>query len=527
MVLRNLLRCGGLSLTLIGASLYVFVGTSPADDAATRQDPEGVVRLSDQSKREFVQRAAFEDFDGTNNVTPAGCSCTACEANRNTNRLGCTATAANPNCIPRGPLAKGACANGSCTATANGNCGCSNCGPNGPCAKGACPNGMCTGKNGSCTATANGGCGCSNCGPNGPGATGACPKGACPFKNPDGSCGCSNCGPDGTAGKGVGPNGISSKALNPNGVAPNGMSPNGNSPKLLNPAGAVPNGIGSKEISPNGVGPNGVSPNGVGPNGAKLSGAKPNGVGPSGVNSKSLSPNGVSSQGAVSANDGSSNANSGSVPHRIPSGQPAGVASTLGAASGVPATAPRPAPAAAYDGSDPCNGKRMYGHGSHMRPEVESYTVREFNRDVFGYRPNNNAKWAAQNQNQNRCQAHNTPMCRQCQGFMVGQWNGFVGRNHQAGDIICAHLQGKMAYFHPMGNCGEGVPYCGHYDMVYAADPNYADPRDTGLYAAQGYGVPIAVPLAPNVRHTMNYSSGMPASRLTPISNVVPPRRCP
>ena len=84
-----------------------------------------------------------------------------------------------------------------------------------------------------------------------------------------------------------------------------------------------------------------------------------------------------------------------------------------------------------------------------------------------------------------------------------------------------------MAYFTPMGNGGEGVPKFGHYQLVYAADPNYFDPRDGQVYAAQGWGVPMSVPLAPNVRYTMNYSSGMPASRLTPISNVVPLRRCP
>ena len=58
--------------------------------------------------------------------------------------------------------------------------------------------------------------------------------------------------------------------------------------------------------------------------------------------------------------------------------------------------------------------------------------------------------------------------------------------------------------------------------MVYAVDPNYFDGRDGQLYSAEGYGVPMAVPLAPNVGHTYNYSWGLPASRLTPISNVAP-----
>ena len=35
--------------------------------------------------------------------------------------------------------------------------------------------------------------------------------------------------------------------------------------------------------------------------------------------------------------------------------------------------------------------------------------------------------------------------------------------------------------------------------------------------------MPTAVPLAPNVRHTMEYGWGMPSSRLVPISRPAPP----
>jgi hypothetical protein len=100
-------------------------------------------------------------------------------------------------------------------------------------------------------------------------------------------------------------------------------------------------------------------------------------------------------------------------------------------------------------------------------------------------------------------------------------------QNQHNGNILCAHLHGKLAYFTPMGNGGEGLPKDGWYHLVYPADPNYFDQRDGQVYAAQGWGVPMSVPLAPTVRHTMNYSSGMPASRLTPISYGVPSRRCP
>jgi len=123
-----------------------------------------------------------------------------------------------------------------------------------------------------------------------------------------------------------------------------------------------------------------------------------------------------------------------------------------------------------------------------------------------------------------RCHHHGLTNCSHCCGWWNEQWAMFHARNQYQGGILRAHIHGKLAYFHPMGNGGEGAPPFGCYNVVYAADPNYSDPRDRQINAAQGYGVPISVPLAPTVRHTMNYSNGIPSSRLTPISNVVPPR---
>lgn len=119
--------------------------------------------------------------------------------------------------------------------------------------------------------------------------------------------------------------------------------------------------------------------------------------------------------------------------------------------------------------------------------------------------------------------------CQECdwsddRGWLHCQWAEYNARNQEQCDILRAHIHGKFAYFHPMGNGGEGVPPFGCYHLVYAVDPSYSDPRDRQIYAAQGWGIPMAVPLAPTVRHTMNYSAGIPSSRLTPISNVVPPR---
>jgi hypothetical protein len=53
---------------------------------------------------------------------------------------------------------------------------------------------------------------------------------------------------------------------------------------------------------------------------------------------------------------------------------------------------------------------------------------------------------------------------------------------------------------------------------IIAVDPGYSHPADLyPAYAAQGFGGPVTVPLAPNVRNQYNYSWGLPSSRLTPI----------
>lgn len=103
-----------------------------------------------------------------------------------------------------------------------------------------------------------------------------------------------------------------------------------------------------------------------------------------------------------------------------------------------------------------------------------------------------------------RCDGRNPSFAEKCQE-----------RNHR----LCERLFGWMI---PSGNCGQGSPWLGKYHMTYADQPSYIDPRDTQLYAAQGYGMPMSVPLAPNVHHAYNYSSGMPASRITHIGNYNP-----
>ncbi|MCA9080293.1 MAG: hypothetical protein KDA58_07015 [Planctomycetaceae bacterium] len=96
---------------------------------------------------------------------------------------------------------------------------------------------------------------------------------------------------------------------------------------------------------------------------------------------------------------------------------------------------------------------------------------------------------------------------------------------HMAVEEECAEkaqwAKCKFGYFLPAGCDGKGVPPLGAYSMVYPVDPSYFDQRDGQVYAAQGYGGPVAVPLAPNVQHTYNYGWGLPSSRLTPISHPI------
>ena len=71
--------------------------------------------------------------------------------------------------------------------------------------------------------------------------------------------------------------------------------------------------------------------------------------------------------------------------------------------------------------------------------------------------------------------------------------------------------------------CGDRHGLIGRYDHVYALNPGYTDRREGQVWAAAGSNVPTAVPLAPNVRHTMEYGWGMPSSRLVPVSRPAPP----
>jgi hypothetical protein len=119
------------------------------------------------------------------------------------------------------------------------------------------------------------------------------------------------------------------------------------------------------------------------------------------------------------------------------------------------------------------------------------------------------------------------PRCRRGFGGHMGHKHGWGShcfssrcRSHSYG--LHEYLRCKFGYFIPAGNGGVGAAPCGHYARVYPVNPDYNDPRDGRIWAAQGYGVPMAVPLAPVVGHTYNYGWGIPSSRLTPVSRVAP-----
>lgn len=93
--------------------------------------------------------------------------------------------------------------------------------------------------------------------------------------------------------------------------------------------------------------------------------------------------------------------------------------------------------------------------------------------------------------------------------------NGCCSGNGRA---MAEYFRCKFGYFIPTGAGGAGVPFAGKYSRVYPQDPYYFDQRDGQAWGAQGYGIPMAVPLAPTVGHAYNYGWGSPSSRLTPIS---------
>jgi hypothetical protein len=115
-----------------------------------------------------------------------------------------------------------------------------------------------------------------------------------------------------------------------------------------------------------------------------------------------------------------------------------------------------------------------------------------------------------------RTQAHSLAWERMCHG--PGHAPGIYYHDASGGAMI-DYFKCKFGYFIPTGGGGAGLPWVGHYSRVYPVTPYHNDPRDGQVWAAQGYGIPISVPLAPVVGHTYEYGWGIPSSRLVPVSN--------
>jgi hypothetical protein len=103
-------------------------------------------------------------------------------------------------------------------------------------------------------------------------------------------------------------------------------------------------------------------------------------------------------------------------------------------------------------------------------------------------------------------------------GKATGHYPSVYYHDH-SGQAMIDYFKCKFGYFIPTGGGGQGIPWVGHYGRVYPVNPYYNDSRDGQVWAAQGYGVPISVPLAPVVGHTYEYGWGVPSSRLVPVSH--------
>ena len=165
------------------------------------------------------------------------------------------------------------------------------------------------------------------------------------------------------------------------------------------------------------------------------------------------------------------------------------------------------------------NGMACMGPaGSCMSPEAcmgRPYTIGDFKRSMFSAKCRSNEILGLDG-----CQT-----CSPLHNWWCEQQYKSDCRRAYRNHVLAAHFHNKFNYFTPSGSCGEGAPLWGHYKRVYAAEPHYSHPSDSQVYASPMTGHPSAVPLPPNVHHQYNYSWGSPSSRLTPVSNIILPRR--
>lgn len=114
--------------------------------------------------------------------------------------------------------------------------------------------------------------------------------------------------------------------------------------------------------------------------------------------------------------------------------------------------------------------------------------------------------------------------CNGLLGCRNGCHNGLFGRLGNRcdacdsnGDGICDHC-GNRGCRHCKGGHSGLCSLCGG-GCYRPIDGYYQDPRDSEVYSAVGYNVPVSVPLAPVVRYQYQYGWGMPSSRLVQVGN--------
>jgi len=80
----------------------------------------------------------------------------------------------------------------------------------------------------------------------------------------------------------------------------------------------------------------------------------------------------------------------------------------------------------------------------------------------------------------------------------------------------CQNCYGCPCHSCCLGNCFKKLSLMNH-GKIHPMNPGFVDDRDTTYYSAQGYGLPVVVPMAPNVRYQYNYGWGLPSSRITKV----------
>lgn len=147
-----------------------------------------------------------------------------------------------------------------------------------------------------------------------------------------------------------------------------------------------------------------------------------------------------------------------------------------------------------------------YWHGT-------SHTPIHYPNAWAGYAPGTNTYPSAANDPNRGYTAYGYSGGSHC---WCNKWgcNG-CGHDCAAKRAECGHrFRCSMAWLKPLTYWDAGC----QTDII-ALNPGYAHPNDLHQgYAAQGYGGPVSIPQAPNVRANFNYGWGIPSSRLTPTS---------